>query len=159
MPLSQEKLKQDLLDIVFNSGFSSTSTAAEAWLTVLSNYISNMSVPPSSTIAITSKAAAAVTLPGLTTSFNTIPLLEPETLVTFATIDTIFMPFLLTDVNSIALTNTLTPPVGFGTYAFAGIVTGDDNETIASKMSSNIHKTITSSVWINATTGVTGTWA
>jgi hypothetical protein len=156
MPLSQEKLKQDLLDIVFNSGFSSTSTAAEAWLTVLSNYISNMSVPPSSTIAITSKAAAAATLSGLATSFAVIPSLPP---VTFATIDTIFMPFLLTDVNSIALTNTLTPPVGFGTYAFAGIVTGDDNETIASKMSSNIHKTITSSVWINATTGVTGTWA
>lgn len=159
MPLSQEKLKQDLLDIVFNSGFSLTSTAAEAWLTVLSNYISNMSVPPSSTIAITSKAAAAETLPGLTTSFNTIPLLEPETLVTFATIDTIFMRYLITDVNSIALTNTLTPPVGFGTYAFAGIVDGDDNEIVASKISSNIHKKITSSVWVNATTGVTGTWA
>ena len=156
MPLSQENLKQDLLDLVFNSKILTASQAPEAWLLVMSNYISSMSVPPSSTIKITSEAAAAATLTGLTTSFSIIPSLPP---VTFATIDTIFMPFLLTDVNSIALTNTLTPPVGFGTYAFAGIFTGDDNETIASKMSSNIHKTITSSVWVNATTGVTGTWA
>lgn len=156
MPLSKKDLKKDILDLILSAELSTAQQAARAWLTVLSNYISELSVPPSITIAVTATGAMSATLAALSASFVVIPSNPP---ISFLPIDTVFMPFLLTDANSLTLFNVLTPPVGFGEYAFVGINDEDDNEMVAKKIADNIHKMMTKSVWVNTVSGATGTWA
>jgi hypothetical protein len=155
MALSKLSLENDLLELVFNTEHKTPISAASAWLTVMSNYISTMSVPPSTTIAATASAANGATLTALTATLSVIPSTPP---LSFLPIDTLFMPFLLTDINALSLTNVLAFPVGFGTYALAGINDTDAKETTAKKIAENIHSTLKASVWTNTASGATGTW-